>query len=104
MNGSAAALVALSLTVEYDKQRFVHFTHCSSPGLFLRRFYELEEQYLDEPTIFDIAPVLGIWNVDNLQRRPFLNMRFNRFFSVVLFFQCRALMSISMSNMRHKGK
>ena len=63
--------MALSLTVEYDKQRFVHFTHCSSTGLFLRRFYELEEQYLDEPTIFDIAPVLGIWNVDNLQRRPF---------------------------------
>jgi len=57
------------LTVDYEKNLFIHFTYCTNMRTFPKRFYTLWEKYFSSSPINDINPILGTRNVHNLQRQ-----------------------------------
>ena len=63
------APVKEKIPINYDKTMFVHFTYCSSLRTFPRKFHELWNTYFGESPINEIIPVLGMRNVNNLQRQ-----------------------------------
>ncbi|CAF4181237.1 unnamed protein product, partial [Rotaria sordida] len=57
------------VTVDYCKTMFAHFTYCSSMRTFPRKFHTLWNKYFGESPINEVKPILGMRNVNNLQRR-----------------------------------
>lgn len=54
---------------DYENNLFIHFTYCSKMRTFPIQFHTLWNKYFSNSPISDISPILGIRNVDNLQRK-----------------------------------
>ena len=59
----------VQLSVDYEKNLFIHFTYCSSMRAFPVRFHRLWQKYFQSSPINEIKPILGTRNVNNLQRQ-----------------------------------
>lgn len=57
------------LMIKYEKALFVHFIYCSSMRFSPKKFYFLWNTYFCKSPINEITPILGMRNVENIQRR-----------------------------------
>ena len=65
------------LSIDYEKNLFIHFTYCTSMRTFPSRFMALWKKYFSNSPITDVIPILGTKNTDNLQLR-LVQTRFER--------------------------